>query len=54
MNILKEFENAYDKYSPIWWYTRECFVYKMLNKALRTENIDILIKMDFFIRDLHQ
>ena len=42
------------KHSPIWWYTRECFVYEMINKALRTENIDILIKMAFFIRDLHR
>jgi tetratricopeptide (TPR) repeat protein len=54
MNIIKEFQNDYDKYSPIWWYTRECFIYEMLNKALRTENIHILIKIGFFIRDLHQ
>jgi tetratricopeptide (TPR) repeat protein len=54
MNIIDEFNNDYEKHSPIWWYTRHCFVYEMLNKALRTENIDILIKMGFFIRDLHR
>jgi tetratricopeptide (TPR) repeat protein len=54
ISIIEEFENNYEKYSPIWWYTRECFVYEMMNKALRTENIDILIKMGFFIRDLHR
>ncbi|UJR16573.1 hypothetical protein I4U23_003474 [Adineta vaga] len=52
--ILNEFERDYEKHSPIWWYTRECFVYEMLNKALRTNDIDILIKMAFFIRDLHR
>ncbi|CAF4434233.1 unnamed protein product, partial [Adineta steineri] len=26
----------------------------MLNKALRTQDIEIIIKMGFFIRDLHQ
>jgi tetratricopeptide (TPR) repeat protein len=54
INIIKEFQNNYEKHSPIWWYTRECFIYQMINKALRTENIDLLIKMGFFIRDLHQ
>ncbi|CAF1241071.1 unnamed protein product [Rotaria sordida] len=54
MNIIHQFENNYEKHSPIWWYTRESFVYEILNKALRTQNIDILIKMGFFIKDLHQ
>ncbi|CAF0907271.1 unnamed protein product [Adineta ricciae] len=52
--VLDDFERDYEKHSPIWWYTRDCFVYEMLNKALRTGDIDILIKMAFFIRDLHQ
>ncbi|CAF0921532.1 unnamed protein product [Adineta steineri] len=54
MDIIEDIENNYEKYTPIWWYTRDCFIHKILNKALRTENIDILIKMAFFIRDLHQ
>lgn len=54
INIIYEFDNEYENHSSIWWYTRESFVYKMLNKALRTENIDILIKMGFFIKDLHK
>jgi hypothetical protein len=44
--------NELDQSSPIWWYTRECFTYSMLNKALRTQDIEIIIKMGFFIRDL--
>ncbi|CAF3754858.1 unnamed protein product, partial [Rotaria sp. Silwood1] len=53
INIIKEFENDYEKHSPIWWYTRQSFIYEILNKALRTQNIDVLIKMGFFIKDLH-
>ena len=52
--ILQEFDNDYEKHSPIWWYTRECLLYQMLNEALRTGNIDVLISMGFFIADLHR
>ncbi|CAF1344164.1 unnamed protein product [Rotaria sordida] len=52
--VIDEFERDYDGSSPIWWYTRDCFIYSMLNKALRTQDIEIIIKMSFFIRDLHQ
>ncbi|CAF0946802.1 unnamed protein product [Adineta ricciae] len=54
LKIIDEFERDYERPSPIWWYTRECFTYTMLNKALRTQDIEIIIKMVFFIRDLHR
>jgi tetratricopeptide (TPR) repeat protein len=54
IQVIDEFERDYDHPSPIWWYTRECFTYSMLNKALRTQDIEIIIKMGFFIRDLHR
>ncbi|CAF1656136.1 unnamed protein product, partial [Didymodactylos carnosus] len=34
--------------------TRDSFLYRLLNKALRTDNIDIIFKYRFFISDLHQ
>jgi tetratricopeptide (TPR) repeat protein len=43
-----------NKSSPIWWYTRDTFLYAMLNRALRTQDIEIIIKMGFFVRDLHE
>ena len=62
--VVDEFERFYPRQpsiddsnedpSPIWWYTRDCFIYSMLNKALRTQEIDIIIKMGFFIHDMHQ
>ena len=54
LSVIEEFERDYHSSSSIWWYTRDCFVYPMLNKALRMQEIDIILKMGFFIRDLHQ
>ncbi len=54
LGIINQFEHDYENHTPAWWYTRECFLYKMLNKALRTQNIDISCKIGFFIRDLHK
>jgi hypothetical protein len=54
LKVIDEFEQKYPRPSVIWWYTRECFVYPMLNKALRTQDIDIIMKMGFVVRDLHR
>ncbi|CAM4774554.1 unnamed protein product [Rotaria magnacalcarata] len=54
LRTINEFDRDYDKHSPTWWYTRDCFVYHMLNKALRTHNIKIINKFGFFIKDLHR
>ncbi|CAF4866765.1 unnamed protein product [Rotaria sp. Silwood1] len=53
LNNINEFERNYDKYLPIWWYTHECWLYSMLNRALRLMEVDTIIKMGFFIHDLH-
>ena len=52
--IIDEFERDYRSESAIWWYTRECFAYRMLNQALRAIEGDTIINMGFFIRDLHR
>ena len=52
--IINEFEHNYQPASAIWWYTRGCFLFQMLNQALRDMNSDIIIKMGFFLHDLHQ
>ena len=51
---IKSLEKTYPKKTPIWWYTCECFLYPMLNRALRTMDIDVIIKMGFYIGDLHR
>ncbi len=54
LNVVEEFERDYHRHSPIWWYTRELFTYSMINKALRTLDVEIITKMGFFVQDLHQ
>jgi tetratricopeptide (TPR) repeat protein len=53
-NVITEFERDYCPKSSIRWYTRESFVYEVLNRALRKLEADTIINMGFFIRDLHQ
>jgi hypothetical protein len=52
--IVNEFATAYKPNKAIWWYTRQCFLYRMLNQSLRCMEADIMVGMSFFIRDLHQ
>ena len=54
LNNVKELERKYHQKTPIWWYTCEGFLYPMLNRALRLMDVDIIIKMGFFIGDLHR
>ncbi|CAF1675610.1 unnamed protein product [Adineta ricciae] len=53
-NIIGEFERNYRPGKAIWWYTRECFTYQMLNQALRTLDGEAIINMGFFLHDLHK
>ena len=54
LKLIDEFEENYRKKGPIWWYTRDCFVSALLNRAIQTQDIEIIIRMGFFIKDLHQ
>jgi hypothetical protein len=51
---IRKLEQKYREETPIWWYTFECFLYPMLNRALRTMDVNIIIMMGFFITDLHR
>ncbi|CAF3024043.1 unnamed protein product [Rotaria sp. Silwood2] len=45
---IDEFEQTYTREEAVLWYTKDSFLYRLLNKALRTENIDIIYKFRFF------
>ncbi|CAM4783859.1 unnamed protein product [Rotaria magnacalcarata] len=49
---IKLFEETYCPTRAFWWYTYDSFVYRLLNKALRTQDIEIIFKFRFFINDL--
>ncbi|CAF0909322.1 unnamed protein product [Adineta steineri] len=51
---VHELQTTYKYNIPIWWYTWDPFLYRMLNCALRSMNFDIIVRMGFFIYDLHR
>ena len=49
---IKDFETNYTPATAINWYTRQSFIYQLVNRALRTEDIEALHIFRFFISDL--
>lgn len=54
VNSIHTFERDYYNETPIWWYTKEPFIYSMLNKALRIQDTEVITKMGFIVRDIHR
>ncbi|CAF0960380.1 unnamed protein product [Adineta steineri] len=54
LHNIEKLERDYNDHTSIWWYTYQCFLYSMLNQALRLMNVDIILRMGFFINDLHR
>ena len=54
LKMINKLAHEYSKFPAIWWYSNECFIHRMLNQALRLMDVDIILKMGFFIRDLHE
>ncbi|CAF1340195.1 unnamed protein product [Adineta steineri] len=50
---VNQLQTTYKNHLPIWWYTWDAFLYRMLNQALRSMDIHMIIQMGFFINDLH-
>ncbi|CAF1480016.1 unnamed protein product [Adineta steineri] len=51
---VNQLQTTYKNKIPIWWYTWDAFLYRMLNQALRSMDVDMIIRMGFFISDLHR
>ncbi|CAF3341436.1 unnamed protein product [Rotaria socialis] len=51
---IQLFENTYRSENALQWYSRECFFYDILNKALRTQDIDVLYSLRFFLKDMYE
>jgi len=54
LNNLQHFEKQYSENGPIWWFTKDCFLKSMLTYALREMDIELTMKLAFFIRQLHE
>ncbi|CAF0851251.1 unnamed protein product [Adineta steineri] len=49
---VNQLQTTYKNNIPIWWYTWDAFLYRMLNQALRSMDADMIVRMGFFINDL--
>jgi hypothetical protein len=54
VRMLEEMYEDYDKYSPIWWYTKDTFLYRLVNRSLRDLNAMSIWNLRLFIKDVHQ
>jgi tetratricopeptide (TPR) repeat protein len=54
LSVVKKIEDEYYDQSPIRWYTSDTFLYGMLNRALRLMDVEVIVKIGFFLRDVHQ
>ncbi|CAF3383796.1 unnamed protein product [Rotaria socialis] len=52
MKFIDDFEKNYRSEDAIVWYLKRSFVYKLITKALRTRDMDLLCMFRFFIDDL--
>jgi len=51
---LHEFELTYTSTDAVRWYTRESFVYKIVNRILRSFDLEKLRTIAFYIQDLRK
>ena len=51
---LDEFERTYQPSDAIRWYTRDSFVYRLLNNASRRFNIELMFLFGFFVQDMYK
>lgn len=52
LNAIDEFDRTYAADRAVYWYTRNGFLYSLVNQALRQRNTEALLVLHFFIRDL--
>ena len=51
---IDEFKREYQSNAAIQWYTRDTFLYRLINQALRCEDIETLFACRLFITDLQK
>ncbi|CAF1685891.1 unnamed protein product [Rotaria magnacalcarata] len=54
MEHIQEFEEKYRSENAINWYSKNGFLYKILNKVLRIESVELIHAFRFFIGDLSE
>jgi tetratricopeptide (TPR) repeat protein len=54
LQMIDRFKKEYSSDKSLSWYTKDSFLYRLLNKSLRFQNIDLLFGSRFLIRDIEQ
>jgi len=50
---IDDFDRDYQSENAAKWYTKDSFLHRLLNQSLRVETIDHIVKMRYYIHDLH-
>lgn len=51
---INKFQQTYTAETSIHWFTKDSFVYRLLNKALRLQSIELLLAFRFVIKDIYE
>ncbi|CAF1348619.1 unnamed protein product [Rotaria sp. Silwood1] len=54
LQTIDRFERDYCQDRVIYWYSQPCFFFELLNRSLRSQDIEILVRMTFVLRHLHK
>ena len=52
--LIEEFQENYSSNRSIRWFTRQAFLSRMFNRAVRVHDIDLLFLFRFFIHDIER
>jgi predicted negative regulator of RcsB-dependent stress response len=52
MKLIETFRNTYTSDKAIDWYTRDSFVYRLVNRAFRTEDVTLWYLFRYYVSDL--
>ncbi|CAF0803813.1 unnamed protein product [Rotaria sordida] len=50
---IDEFEDTYHSHAAVQWYTRDSFVCRTINQALRSSNVEAMFKLRYILTDLY-
>lgn len=54
INLIDEFQTKYNSDDAIRWYSRDAFLYRLLNQALRKHNVELLFIFGYYVQDLNR
>jgi hypothetical protein len=54
LQMLNEFEENYSSDRALWWYLKECFLYKILNYSLESQDIRNILLFRKILHDIEQ